>query len=187
MHDVSVTPFYTFVVLILPFWLYICILDHNVSKPGLEPRARASEIWSQARAHCKPLLGPSRAQAWTGSAQQAQGLRPSPAHHYCEHPTSLVWQQGLSHQCLSHLCKYTTTLSWLWKLLSKKILITNKVIFSECGTVVSWNASCTHMGEHIQPDMMLSRLFLSHPSLNKCVSILHLFGLYLLNFAVDYI
>jgi hypothetical protein len=82
MHDVNVTPFHAFMVLILPFWSYICILDHNVSKPGLEPRARASEIWSQARAHCKPLSGPGWAWAWTGSARRAQGLRPGPAHHY---------------------------------------------------------------------------------------------------------
>jgi hypothetical protein len=82
MHDVSVTPFHAFRVLILPFWLYICILDHNVSKPGLEPQAWASEIWSQARAHCKPLSGPGWAWAWTGSARRAQGLRPGPAHHY---------------------------------------------------------------------------------------------------------
>jgi hypothetical protein len=73
--------------------------NHKVSKPGLEPQAWASEIWSRARAHCKPLSGPGLAWAWTGSARRAQGLKPGPAHHYYEMP---VYSTASHRSCCSN-------------------------------------------------------------------------------------
>jgi hypothetical protein len=53
--------------------------NHKASKPGLEPQAWASKIWSRARAHCKPSSGLGSAWAWTGSGFEARPSTSLPA------------------------------------------------------------------------------------------------------------
>src|SRR6202040_3498864 len=49
-------------------------LNHNMLKPGLEPKAWASEISSQAQAHSKPSSGPGL----SGLGSVSSGLRAQP-------------------------------------------------------------------------------------------------------------
>jgi len=77
----TLEPPKTFFVPLLTIFIEYLQAKTEISKPGLEPWAWASEILSRAQAHFKPSSGSGLAWAWTGWAQRAQGLRPSPAHH----------------------------------------------------------------------------------------------------------
>ena len=62
MHDVSMTPFYTFMVLILPFWSYVCILPQCIKARAW---ASGSGFWN-LKPSPSPLQALVRAQLGLG-------------------------------------------------------------------------------------------------------------------------